>query len=148
MSVASNGDIFRPFCSCFCSRPAGQPARGQVHPLWLRSLRAARWQKPALRTAGQLNEAVSVVAGILTGGFSAGQVLRVPLLASGHRPVVHTSIARRALLLGGLSCSAAAAGWLIRSHLELDLQQHSGLSWLRQIQPWKWPLTGSLCGRP
>lgn len=61
------------------------------------------------RITGQL-KAVSVAAGILTGDFSAGQVLRVPLLASGHRPVVHMSIARRALLKGRLSSSAAPAG--------------------------------------
>lgn len=53
---------------------------------------------------------VSVVAGILTGDFSAGQVLRVPLLASGHRHVFLMSTARRALLMGWLSSTAAPAG--------------------------------------
>lgn len=54
-------------------------------------------------------QAVSELAGILTGDFSAGQVLRVPLLASGHHPVFQTSIARTALLMGRLSSSAAPA---------------------------------------
>lgn len=36
----------------------------------------------------------------LTCYFSLGQVLRVPLLASGHRPGIYTGIARRAALEG------------------------------------------------
>lgn len=39
-------------------------------------------------------------AGILTCYFSLGQVLRVPLLASGHRPGIYTGIARGAALEG------------------------------------------------
>lgn len=36
----------------------------------------------------------------LTRDFSLGQVLRIPLLASGHRPGIYTGIARRAALEG------------------------------------------------
>lgn len=41
-----------------------------------------------------------IFVGILTCYFSLGQVLRVPLLASGHRPGIYTGIARRAALEG------------------------------------------------
>lgn len=40
------------------------------------------------------------LAGVLTWYLSLGQVLWVPLLASGHRPGIYISIARRAALKG------------------------------------------------
>lgn len=51
---------------------------------------------------------------VLTRASSPGQVLRVPLLASGHRPGVHMSTARAALLKAGLS-------WILAPQILLDV---------------------------
>lgn len=85
----------------------------------------------------------------LTRDFSLGQVLRVPLLSSGHRPGIYTGIARRAtqersalllllplLLLRLLLLHAAKLAPKFTGHPQLTASHRP------QVRPADWPLRG------
>lgn len=76
---------------------------------------------------------VWIFVGILTRYFSLGQVLRVPLLASGHRRGIYTGIARRAALEG-------SALLLLLLLLYIDWPQNRSLAGHPKLTALHWPL--------